>query len=86
MRTPEEFRAEHLPERVTVEVAFAAMAHFLAYHFNARGGSQDVRDFISSISSGDIGNPRSPEILDRFKDSVIDADHMEQVGPLVGPK
>jgi hypothetical protein len=81
----EEFLEAYLPKQMPVSVAFAAMSHFLALHFNQVGGSSDVVAFIRSIPADGLGQPLSDEVYDRFKDAVIDADRLEMVDPLRGP-
>jgi hypothetical protein len=77
---------EFLPDQVSVGVAFGAMSHFLALHFNRVGGTSDVKEFIRSISTDEFGRPLSDEVFDRFKEAVVDADRLEQVDILVGRK
>jgi hypothetical protein len=75
---------DFLPEQVTVGVAFAAMSHFLATHFNEVGGTSDVVEFIRSVSTDELGKPVSEDVFDRFKEAVVDADRLEQVVRLRG--
>jgi hypothetical protein len=75
---------EFLPEQVPVSVAFGAMAHFLAMHFNHVGGSDDVATFIRTISRDGMGRPLSEDVYDRFKEAVVYADRLEMVDPLRG--
>jgi hypothetical protein len=82
----QEFLASYLPENVPVSVAYGAMCHFLALHFNEVGGTSEVADFIRSIACGEMGHPTSDVIFDRFKGAVVDADRLEMVQPLRGPK
>ena len=76
----EAFLEKYLPENLTVGVAFGAMAHFLALHFNQEGGTKDVADFIRGISNDEMGRPISDEIFKLFKEAIVRADRLEMVG------
>ncbi|HZZ68694.1 MAG TPA: hypothetical protein VFE18_11030 [Phenylobacterium sp.] len=71
---------EYLPQQVTVDVAFGAMAQFLALHFNGSPGTREVAAFIKSISNDRIGRPASNEVFELFKEAVVRADRLEMVG------
>jgi hypothetical protein len=71
---------EFLPQTLTVEVAFSAMAHFLAMHFNEGSAGKDVRDFLRTISRDELGRPATTEVFALFKEAVVRADPLEMVG------
>ncbi|WP_293676859.1 hypothetical protein [uncultured Phenylobacterium sp.] len=77
---------EFLPEKVGSDIAFAAMVHFLATHFNEVGGSEEVVAFLRSISIDELGRPIGDEVFARFENAIVDADRWEMIDLLRGPR